>query len=116
MVGFGAFIGLASLLQWMSPNSLLTRPDDGGRALMYVMAFGTALVVLQMQIGHLTKKPFKIYGSIPFLLTNAYMALFLIGLKTGFRDALARWENPSYWCLALYMLVNSVWCFVRIVQ
>ena len=86
LLEFGAFLGLTTYLQWASPNELCYRPEDGGRALMYVLAFGTALVVMQMQVGDLTKKEFSSYSSLPFTLTNVALALFAIGIQTPYRD------------------------------
>ncbi len=48
LAGLIYFIGITIYLQYAGPNQFLYQPDDGGRALMYVLAFGTALVVLQM--------------------------------------------------------------------
>ena len=82
MSGYMMFVVLTTYLQWAGPNQLVRDPSDGGRAMMYVLAFGTALVVLQMQIGHLTHKRFEIYGSLPFLLCNAYLLLLSVGIHT----------------------------------
>lgn len=74
------FTGLTTYLQWASPNQLAYDPTDGGRAMLYILMFGTAILVLQMQIGHLTKKVFNPFKSIPFVLTNLILTFFAIGL------------------------------------
>lgn len=110
------FMSLTTYLQWASPNNYAYDPENGGRALLYILAFGTAILVLQMQIGHLTRKEFSPFASFPFVILNAVLTLFAIGIHTSFRPFLMDIENSLMWVLAIYICLNSCYMFVRIVR
>lgn len=55
------FYGLLTYLNYFSPNELPFNPNDGGWAILYILCFGTAVIVLQLQIGWLTQKEFIVY-------------------------------------------------------
>jgi len=49
IMGIGIyFTSLTTYLQYVSPNQLAFDPLDGGRAMLYILMFGTAILVLQM--------------------------------------------------------------------
>lgn len=43
---YGYFVALTFGLQLLSPNDLLHDPSNGGRAAIYILCFGTKILVL----------------------------------------------------------------------
>lgn len=115
---------LCGFLTIYSPNNVALDSSDGGRALLYILCFGTAVMVLQLQIGHLTGKDYNPNSSAPFMIAIVLLTLnsFFILLPSLDFVGMRALELPMHWYLAItlisskYFTSDSVWLFVRIVQ
>lgn len=108
LFGFFYFFGLTFTLVLISPNQLTHDPSDGGRANLYILCFGTAIVVLQMQIGHLARKEFNVFGSIPYLVSNAVLTIYIALIVWPCEQIdVKAWESPLMWTLAIYLMLSK---------
>ena len=110
------FVGLTFALQLLSPNDLLHDTHDGGRAAIYILCFGTKILVLQMLICHLCGKELNLWASMPYRISNLILTVYVIGISIPTtRVILAPWENIINWSIAIYLASNAVYLFIRII-
>ena len=97
-----------SLTIW-SPNDVALDNSDGGRALIYILCFGTALMVLQLQIGHLCHRDYNPHSSKPFMIGMALltMNLFFVMFPTLDPIGMKAVEKPLHWAIAVIFTTSK---------